>query len=169
MQVHVAQADITNLPVDAVVNPANSMGIMGGGVAAALRLAGGESIQAEAMERAPIAIGAALVTGAGDLPAKHIIHAPLMEEPGESIGAENVRRAARAALIAANHDKLAVIAIPGMGTNVGGVPRAEAARAIVEEIRANKRSYPETVYLVDINPEMVEAFEQALHNAQHGL
>lgn len=169
MQVHVAQADITTLPVDAIVNPANSQGIMGGGAAFAIRRAGGDEIQAEAMARAPIAIGAALITTGGKLPAAHVIHVPLMEEPGQLVGAENVRRAARAALLAANHSKLSVIAIPGMGTGVGGVPFDEAARAIVEEIRAHKKPYPETVYLVDVNASMVDAFEVALHNAQHGL
>src|SRR5687767_6723800 len=102
MQVHVAQADITNIPVDAIVNPANSLGIMGGGVAGAIRRYGGDVIQAEAMNCAPIAIGAAVVTSGGNLPAKHVIHAPTMEEPGLKIGAENIRRAARAALIAAS-------------------------------------------------------------------
>lgn len=169
MQVHVAQADITNLPVDAIVNPANSLGIMGGGVAGAIRHHGGDQIQAEAMARAPIAIGAALVTGAGELPARFVIHAPTMEEPGMKIGAENVRRAARAALIAADANKYQVLAIPGMGTGVGGVAMDEAARAIVEELRAHKRPHPETIYLVDMNAAMVVAFEEALRNAQQGL
>jgi O-acetyl-ADP-ribose deacetylase len=166
MQVHVAQADITNLPVDAIVNPANSQGIMGGGVSGAIRRQGGDEIQAEAMAAAPIAVGAALVTGAGKLPAKHVIHAPTMEEPGLKIGTENVRRAARAALIAADAQKYQVVAFPGMGTGIGGVPAEDAARAIVEEIRAHRRPFPETIYLVDMNQEIVLAFEEALRNAQ---
>jgi O-acetyl-ADP-ribose deacetylase (regulator of RNase III) len=169
MQVHVAQAELTSLPVDAVVNPANSRGIMGGGTAGAIRRIGGVAIQTEAMARAPIAVGAALVTGAGELPAKHVIHAPCMSEPGDQIGAENIRRAARAALIAADANKFQVVAFPGMGTDVGGVPQDEAARAIVEEIRAHRRTFPETIYLVDESEDMVAAFEQALRNAQQGL
>ncbi len=121
------------------------------------------------MKRAPIAVGAALVTEAGNLPAKHVIHAPIMEEPGLKVGVENVRRAARAALIAAYANKFQVIGIPGMGTDVGGVAIDEAARAIVEEIRAHKKSFPETIYLVDTSMEMVTAFEDALRNAQLGL
>lgn len=169
MQVHVAKADITNLPVDAIVNPANSKGIMGGGVALAIRHHGGDDIQTEAMSRAPIAVGAALVTKAGTLPARWVIHVPTMEEPGMTVGTENVRRAARAALIAAQANKYQVLAIPGIGTGVGGVAVEEAARAIVEEIRAHKKPFPETIYLVDTSPEMVEAFEEALRNAQQGL
>ncbi len=139
---------------------------MGGGVAGLIRRHGGDEIQAEAMKKAPIAIGAALVTPAGQLPAKHVIHAPTMTEPGEKIGVENVRRATRAALIAAHANKYQVLAIPGMGTDVGGVAVEEAARAIVEEIRAHKKSFPETIYLVDSAAEMVTAFEDALRNAQ---
>jgi O-acetyl-ADP-ribose deacetylase (regulator of RNase III) len=92
-----------------------------------------------------------------------------MEEPGMTIGTENVRRAARAALIAAHANKYSVLAMPGIGTGVGGVAAEDAARAIVEEIRAHKKPFPETIYLVDTSAEMVAAFEEALHNAQQGL
>jgi O-acetyl-ADP-ribose deacetylase len=169
MQVHVAQADITNLPVDAVVSPSNSRGIMASGVAEAIRRHGGEEIEAEARARAPIAVGAALVTKAGSLPAKFVIHVPTMEEPGMTIGAENVRRAARAALIAAHACRHQVVALPGIGTDGGGVAVDEAARAIVEEIRAHKKPFPETIYLVDTSAEMIAAFEEALRNAQSGV
>ena len=169
MQVHVALADITNLPVDAVVNPANSLGIMGGGIGGGLRRQGGDVIQQAAMAAAPIAVGAALVTTAGQLPAKNIIHVPTMEEPGMKIGAENVRRAARAALIASDRNNFKVIAMPGIGTDLGEVPVDEAARAIVEEIRAHRRPCPETIYLVDTNENMVAALEEALRNAQANL
>lgn len=169
MQVHVARAELWTLPVDAIVNPANSLGIMGGGMSGILRRQGGDSIQQAAMAAAPIAVGAAIVTHAGQLPAKHVIHVPTMEEPGIKIGAENVRRAARAALIAADRNNFKVIAIPGIGTDLADVPFDEAARAIVEEIRAHRRPNPETIYLVDTNDEMVFALEDALRNAQANL
>jgi O-acetyl-ADP-ribose deacetylase len=169
MQVHVAQAEIWTMPVDAVVNPSNSLGIMGGGIGGIIRRQGGDVIQQSAMASAPIAVGAALVTTAGALPAQNVIHVPTMEEPGQKITAEAVRRAARAALIAADRNRFKVIAIPGLGTDLGDVPMDESARAIVEEIRAHKRPHPETVYLVDTNIEMVQAFEDALRNAQANL
>ena len=169
MQVHVAKAELWSLPVDAVVNPANSLGIMGGGIGGGLRRQGGDVIQQAAMAAAPIAVGAALVTTAGQLPAKNVIHVPTMEEPGMVIGAENVRRAARAALIAADRNNFKTIAIPGIGVDLGNVPTDEAARAIVEEIRAHRRPCPETIYLVDMNDEMVAALEDALRNAQANL
>lgn len=169
MQVHVARAELWTLPVDAIINPANSLGIMGGGIGGILRRQGGDTIQQAAMQAAPIAVGAAIVTTAGQLPARHVIHVPIMEEPGQKIGAENVRRAARAALIAADRNHFKVIAMPGIGTDLGEVPFDEAARAIVEEIRAHRRPDPETIYLVDTNEEMVFALEEALRNAQANL
>ncbi len=169
MQVHVAKGDLTLLPVDAIVTPANSLGIMGSGVAGAIRRRGGDIIQHEAMACSPIAVGAAVVTSAGRLYAKHVIHAPTMEEPGAKIGVENVRRATRAALIAAAASGLEVIAFPGLGIGEGGVDREEAARAMVDELRAHRQQRPATIYLVDTDEVMLHAFEEALRNAQQGL
>ena len=165
MVIHLAKTDITEMPVDAVVNPANSLGIMGGGVAAALHRKGGPLIQREAMSLAPIAIGAAVITNAGNLWAKYVIHAPTMEEPGVKVGVENVRRATRAALIAAAHKGLETIALPGMGTGLGGVDPADAARAMVDELRAHRQPKPTTVYLVDLNDEILLCLEEALRLA----
>jgi O-acetyl-ADP-ribose deacetylase (regulator of RNase III) len=162
MQVHLAKTDITTMAVDGVVNPANSLGIMGGGVAAALSRRGGPTIQREAMSLAPIAVGAAVVTNAGQLPAKHVIHAPTMEQPGTKVGVENVRRATRAALLAAAHHGMELIALPGMGTGLGGVDPSDAARAIVDELRAHRQPKPSTVYLVDLDDEILFCLEEAL-------
>lgn len=169
MQVHVAKADITLMPVDAIVNPANSLGIMGGGAAGAIKRRGGDVIQREAMASAPIAVGAAIVTGGGRLYAKHVIHAPTMEEPGMKIGVENVRRAMRAALIAAAQSGFEVVAFTGLGTGVGGVDPEESARAMVDELRAHRGPKPATIYLVDTDDGMLHAFEEALRNAQQGI
>jgi O-acetyl-ADP-ribose deacetylase len=177
MQIHLAKSDITQMAVDAVVNPANSLGIMGGGVAAALSRKGGPAIQKEAMSLAPIAVGAAVVTNAGTLFAKHVIHAPTMDQPGMKIGVENVRRATRAALLAAARNNMDVIAIPGMGTGLGGggpsgaappmggVDPSDAARAMVDELRAHRQAKPSTVYLVDIDDEILLCLEEALRLA----
>jgi O-acetyl-ADP-ribose deacetylase (regulator of RNase III) len=165
MQIHVAKGDLTELPVDAVVNPANSLGLMLGGVAGALKEAGGERIEEEARASAPIAVGAAVVTTGGELFAKHVIHAPTMEQPGMKIGVENVRRATRAALIAAARSEFHTIALPGMGTGVGGVALDEAARAMVDELRVHKYPFPQTIYLIAQTDELINAFAEALRNA----
>lgn len=165
MEVHVAQADITNMPVDAVVCPHNQRGEMSDPIAAQIRKYGGDDIQKVVSSKAPLAIGAALVTEAGDLPAKWIIHVANRDEPTDKIEVENIRRAARAALLAADANKLQVVAFPAMPA--ADVPGEESARAIVEEIRSHKGSFPETIYLVDEDPDNVESFEIALENAHH--
>jgi O-acetyl-ADP-ribose deacetylase (regulator of RNase III) len=114
------------------------------------------------MSLAPIAVGAAVVTNAGRLWAKNIIHAPTMEEPGLKVSVENVRRATRAALLAASQRSLPVIAIPGLGTGLGGADPSDAARAMVNELRAHKQPNPATVWLVDLNDEVLSNLEEAL-------
>ena len=117
---------------------------------AALSRKGGPAIQREAMSLAPIAVGAAVVTNAGQLWAKHVIHAPTMEEPGIKIGdRERPAGHPRGALAAARHG-FETIALPGMGTGLGGVDPSDAARAIVDELRAHRQPKPATVYLVDL-------------------
>jgi O-acetyl-ADP-ribose deacetylase len=162
MQIHLAKSDISDMAVDAIVSPANSLGIMGGGVAAVLSRKGGPTIQREAMSLAPIAVGAAVVTNAGTLWSKNIIHAPTMEEPGLKVTVENVRRATRAALLAASQHGFDVIALPGLGTGLGGADPADAARAMVNEFRAHKQPHPATVWLVDLSDQMLAHLEEAL-------
>jgi O-acetyl-ADP-ribose deacetylase (regulator of RNase III) len=142
---------------------------MNAGVALAVKEKGGDEIEASAVERAPIAIGAATVAPAGRLPSKNVILVPVTSAPGEPTTTEELRRAIRAALVAANVNRLKVIALPGMGTGGGGIALSEAARAMVEELRGHKKAFPETAYLVDTEKTMVEAFEIALENAQQGL
>ncbi len=167
MVIHVAQGDIANLPsdIDAIVNPANSLGLMVGGVAAAIREAGGQAIEDEAKASAPIAVGAAVVTTGGELFTRQVIHVPTMEEPGMKIGVENVRRATRAALLAAARNNLTRIAFPAIGTGVGGVPFDEAARAMVDELRAHRQPQPQEVWLIAAKPEMIPHFQEALRLA----
>jgi O-acetyl-ADP-ribose deacetylase (regulator of RNase III) len=81
------------------------------------------------------------------------------------IGVENVRRATRAALLAAARLNYQTIAFPTIGTGVGGVPFDEAARAMVDELRAHRQPQPQTVYLIVPRQELCPAFEEALRMA----
>jgi O-acetyl-ADP-ribose deacetylase len=165
MVIHVAIGDLTQLTVDAIVSPGNSQGIMAGGTAGQIKAAGGQAIEDEAKEAAPVAVGAAVVTGPGELFCKAVIHAPTMEEPGMKIGVENVRRATRAAMLAAARFGHTTIAFPLIGIGVGGVPVDEAARAMVDELRAHKQPQPQTVYLMATGQDMVFYYEEALRLA----
>jgi len=161
MEVEIVLGDLRALAVEAVVNPANSLGLMGGGVAGALARAGGEEIEREARARAPIPVGEAIATGAGRLPFRRVVHAPTMERPAMATSPEKVRRAARAALLCAEEQGLRSLAIPGLGTGVGGVDPEEAAAAIVAEVAAFRGATLSKVVLCDLTPEMVEAFRLA--------
>src|SRR5919206_3206522 len=95
--IEVREADVTALEVDAIANAANTQLRHGGGVAAAIVRAGGRAIQEESLLRAPIGLGEAVATGAGELPARWVIHAATMQLGGPT-SAEIIRNATAAAL-----------------------------------------------------------------------
>lgn len=132
--IEVIKGDITRVNYEAIVNPANSYLVMGGGVAGAIKRAGGKEIENEARRFAPIPVGEAVITGAGKLLAKYVIHAPTMERPAMRTTLEKVRLATRAALKKAEERGIKEIAFPGMGTGVGGVSPYDAAIVMVKEI-----------------------------------
>ena len=153
--------DITTIPCDAVVNPANSLGYMGGGVAGALKRIGGVEIEQEALRHAPIAIGAAVATTAGKLPCMYVIHAPTMQQPAMKINVENVQKATKAALHLGKKLGVKRIALPGMGTGVGGVASDDAAVAMASIVKKFEKSF-EQIFLIDRNEAMIQSFHKAL-------
>jgi len=162
LDIVVQQGDLTKVKAEVIVNPANSFGVMGGGVAGVIKRLGGKQIEQEAMAQAPIPVGAAVATTAGKLPFQYLIHAPTMERPAQPTDAEAVARATRAALECAERLQVTSIAIPGMGTGVGRVPVGEAAAAIVTTVRQFPARSLRRVVLVDIQPDMVHAFQEAV-------
>ncbi len=161
MSIIVKLGDLTQINCDAIVNPANSFGYMGGGVAGAIKRVGGAEIEKEAVNKSPIVVGKAVSTTAGSLPCKYVIHAPTMKRPAMRIGVENVRLATQAALRLAKEMGLSSIAIPGMGTGVGGVSHRKAAETIVKIAKEFEDSF-ETIFLVDRNKEMIDSFNGSL-------
>lgn len=163
MQIELREFDIITFEGDGLVLPTVSTGEMIEGLAARVKERVGRAIEQEVTAHAPIAVGAALVTEAPNLGVRHLIHVPLVETEGVRVGVENIRRATRAGLLGAAHHSLEVIAIPGMGYGETGVPHDEAARAIIDEVSAFKQTHPLTVYLIDTDEDMVEAFQLQLH------
>ena len=163
MKIKVLKGDLTELEVDAIVNPANSLGYMGGGVAGAIKRKGGEEIEKEAVEKAPIPVGKAIATTSGRLKCRYVIHAPTMEKPAMRISVDNVRKATRAALELAKDMGIKRIAFPGMGTGVGGVKEEDAAKAMIETIKEYLDFFDEVV-LVDINDKMVNAWKKSVED-----
>jgi O-acetyl-ADP-ribose deacetylase (regulator of RNase III) len=132
--IEVARADITKLDVDAIANAANTQLRHGGGVAAAVSRAGGSEVQRESDERAPIGLGEAVATTAGEMPSRWVIHAATMELGGPT-SAEIIRRATASTLAVAEELGAKSLALVAFGTGVGGFPVEEAARIEVEEVR----------------------------------
>jgi len=149
-----------------IVNAANSLGLMGGGVAGAIKRAAGTEVEREAVRNAPIRVGKAVLTSGGKTKFRGIIHAPTMAEPGMHIPAQNVALATRAALALADEKGFESIAIPGMGTGVGGVAHADAAHAMVEAVRTFAPRALKTVVLVDVDLDMVAAWKGALADSK---
>lgn len=162
MKITAQKADITLLEVEAIVNPANSHVTMGGGLAGILRLKGGEEIRRQAQKQTPVPVGEAVVTGAGRLPCIQVIHAPTMEKPAMRIPIENVRLAMKAALKCAEENGVREVAVPGLGTGVGGVKPKDAAAVMVEEAGKHKPKTLQKIILVGYGQEMYQAFEKAL-------
>jgi O-acetyl-ADP-ribose deacetylase len=133
-EIEVQQADITKLEVDAIANAANTELRHGGGVAGAISRAGGPAVQAESAERAPIGLGEAVETSAGEMPCRWVIHAATMELGGPT-SAEIVRRATVSALAKADELGAKSLALVAFGTGVGGFPLDQAAGIEVEEVR----------------------------------
>ena len=170
VEIEVRRGSIVECEADAVVNAANSLGYMGGGVAGFLKRTCGDEVEKEAIEKEPIPVGKAVTTSAGKLRDKFkgIINAPTMERPAMRIGVENVKKATQAALEEAENMGFEVIAMPGMGTGVGGVSKKDAAEAMVETILSFKAKKLKKVILVDIDDEMVSEFKKALEVKKSG-
>jgi O-acetyl-ADP-ribose deacetylase (regulator of RNase III) len=132
-QLEIVQGDITDFEVDAIVNAANEQLQLGAGVAGAIRQKGGASIQEECNRIGSTPVGTAVMTGAGHLKAKQVIHAvgPQMGEGDED---RKLASAVRSALALADRRGLKSIAIPALSTGVFGFPMERAARIMLTEI-----------------------------------
>jgi len=128
------QGDITEAEVDAVVNAANNHLWMGAGVAGAIKRKGGEKIETEAVKKGPIPIGEAVVTGAGKLKAKYVIHAAVM---GQDLRTDEkkIRDSTLNSLKRAEELKLESVAFPALGTGVGGFPMDKCGEVMISEAR----------------------------------
>lgn len=133
-QLELVEGDITALDVDAVVNAANEQLQLGAGVAGAIRAKGGPSIQEECNRIGGTPVGTAVMTGAGHLRAKQVIHAvgPRMGDGDED---KKLAAAVRAALALADRRGMKSIALPAISTGVFGFPMERAARVMLTEIQ----------------------------------
>lgn len=162
-KVELLKGDITGVETDAIVNAANNALWMGGGVAGAIKRAGGKEIEDEAVNRGPIPVGEALVTGAGTLKTRYVLHAAVM---GTDLATDagKIRTATKNSLLRAEELGLRSIAFPALGTGVGGFPYREAAEIMLDVVNdhLSGESGLDEVLFVLYDEEAFECFEQEL-------
>ena len=162
-----ALGDITQQEVDAIVNAANSQLAGGGGVDGAIHRRGGPSIMAETKERYPdgCPTGSAVITSAGNLPAKYVIHAVGPFWSGGHRDEESLLASAyRTSLELATQHNCASVALPALSTGAYRYPIDEAARVAIEttahfleNLTASQR--PAIVRFVLFSPDVLNAFQ----------
>ena len=161
LELAVVEGDITALDVDAIANAANNALWMGAGVAGAIKRAGGEEIEREAVAKGPIEVGGAVATGAGRLPARWIVHGAVM---GQDLRTDEnlIRRTTRRCLEVADELGAQSLALPAFGTGVGGFRLGECARIMVDVARGYEPDSLRRVLFAVFGEEAREAFEAAL-------
>ena len=130
----IIDGDLVEQQVDAIVNAANNDLVLGGGVAGAIRRRGGDAIQRECDANGPINVGEAAITGGGDLPAHHVIHAASMALGGRTTS-QSLRSSMDHAFRLAREHGVRTIAIPAVGTGIAGFPMDECARIMAVSLR----------------------------------
>ena len=161
MELEVIEGNIAELEVDAIANAANNHLWMGAGVAGAIKGAGGEEIEREAVAKGPIAIGDAVATGAGSLAARHVIHGAVMGQDLRT-DADKIAQTTRRVLEVADEVGARSLALPAFGTGVGGFPLNECAAIMVAEARAYEPAGLERVVFAVYGDEAEQAFRAAL-------
>jgi O-acetyl-ADP-ribose deacetylase (regulator of RNase III) len=161
VNISIVEGDITALEVDAIANAANNHLWMGSGVAGAIKRAGGEEIEREAVQLGPIEVGDAVATSAGRLPARWVIHGAVMGQDLQT-NADLVRRTTESCLRAADELGAESIALPAFGTGVGGFPLEECARIMVEAARAHEPSSLKRIVFAVFGADAKAAFEKTL-------
>lgn len=156
----IIDGDLVEQDVDAIVNAANNDLVLGAGVAGAIRRRGGPAIQAECDAHGPVKVGEAAITGAGELPARHVIHAASMGLGGRTTRTSLASSMDHAFRLAREHG-VKTIAIPAVGTGIAGFPMDECARVMAESLRAalDDGWEPEEVRFVLFGAASRQAFE----------
>jgi O-acetyl-ADP-ribose deacetylase (regulator of RNase III) len=158
MEFAVNEGDIAAIRADAIANAANDRLWMGSGVAGALKRAGGEEIEREAMAKGPIPVGTAVATTAGNLDARYVIHGAVMGQDLRT-NVALVRRTTQACLELADELGCTSLVLPAFGTGVGGLSLQECADAMVDVARTFEPSSLERVIFAALDG---TAFEEAL-------
>ena len=168
----VVQGDITQQETEAIGNAANSALAGGGGVDGAIHRAGGPSLMAELRAKYKgCPTGSAVITSAGNLKAKYVIHAVGPRYSGSSKDPEFLSSAYRKSLELCTQDKISSVAFPSISTGIYGYPVEEASRIALKTVIGYLKDHPEIklvrFVLFDSNTNRV--YEEALKEITEGL
>ena len=161
LQLEVREGDIAQVEADAIANAANDRLWMGAGVAGALKRAGGDEIEREAIAQGPIELGTAVATTAGRLLARYVVHGAVMGQDLRT-SAELVRKTTHSCLGVADGLGCRSLALPAFGTGVGGFPLDECARIMIGEARSFEPRSLENVLFAVRGQDAEAAFQAAL-------
>lgn len=165
-RIEIWNGDICELEVDAIIAPAIGSFWMSTGVAGAIKRAGGDAIEFAAVRQGPVEPGGAIVTTAGTLAAKAVIHAVSLDRDRRTT-APILEAAVRSAMARAREIGATSIAIPALGSGVGGFPLEEGARITVLAVRDEMPASPGIAQVVFAlrGAAAYEAFSRALREA----
>lgn len=164
-RVSLLEGDITKIPVDAIVNAANTTLLGGGGVDGAIHRVAGPELLAECRTLGGCATGEAKITAGYRLPAKYIIHtAGPIWEGGDQGEPELLARCYRNSLALATKHQVRRIAFPAISCGIYGYPIQDACQIAVSETTAYLKTneLPESVIFVCFGPEIYDAYRKAL-------
>jgi O-acetyl-ADP-ribose deacetylase (regulator of RNase III) len=163
MQIDVAQGDLTEEAVDAIVNAANEALAPGGGVCGAIHRRGGPSIAAECARIGHCPTGGAVATTAGDLRARFVIHAVGPVWRGGAAGEpELLASAYRSALDEAARVGARSVAFPAISTGIYGYPLEAATAVAVAAVQGWSGSGVDLVRFVCFDEATLGAYQAAL-------
>jgi len=161
--------DITRVRTDAIVNAANEELKGGGGVDAAIHKAAGPSLMLECERHTGCPTGSALLTAAGNLPVRHVIHTvgPVWKG-GEDGEAELLSSAYLSSLELANKHFFNTVAFPSISTGAYGYPKEEAARIALTTVKnfLEQRTHLDEVLFVLYDEKTFLAYQQVLSEIQ---
>lgn len=166
MEIIVQKGDITKVKADAIVNAANSSLLGGGGVDGAIHRAGGPAILEECKEirnkQGKCPTGEAVITTAGQLDARYVIHtAGPVWNGGDQGEPDQLRRCYENSLALAEEYGLTSIAFPNIATGVYHFPKKKAAEIALDVIKGATPDHLETVYFVCFDDENFELYRNA--------
>jgi O-acetyl-ADP-ribose deacetylase (regulator of RNase III) len=170
MEFEVIQGDIAQQSADALVNAAGTSLQMGSGVAGALRRAGGQALNDEAMSKGPVDLGEVAVTDAHDLDAEWVIHAAAMPHYGDGQAtADSIADATRNALERADDLDATSLVIPALGCGVAGFDLEQGARIIAELVQSYDADSLTDVRVVAYADEEYETIRAVAESVRGGV